>query len=122
MVYSPRVSTERWITKTKAEVTYPFGGKSKEDVPSLHTEKQNDFQICTKSLSALNKCLQSPQRCRGARPVAEERALKHCTETQTPLGPNKQGNGDRYFSEKGKGLSIGFRATAGIIQGKNGSV
>lgn len=39
MVYSPRVSTERWITKTKAEVTYPFGGKSKEEVPSFHTEK-----------------------------------------------------------------------------------
>ena len=39
MVYSPRVSTERWITKTKAEVTYPFGRKSKEDIPSLHTEK-----------------------------------------------------------------------------------
>lgn len=37
---------------------------------------------------------------------------------QTPLGPNKEGHGDRHFSEKGKGLSIGFRATAGVIQGK----
>lgn len=74
MVYSPRVSTERWITKTKAEVTYPFGGKSKEDVPSLHTEKQNDFQICTKSLSALNKCLQSSQHCRWSKACTPRRA------------------------------------------------
>lgn len=43
-------------------------------------------------------------------------------QAQTPLGPNKQGRGDRHFSEKGKGLSIGFRATAGILQGKNGQV
>lgn len=39
-------------------------------------------------------------------------------QAQTTLGPNKEGHGDRHFSEKAKGLSIGFRATAGVIQGK----
>lgn len=31
-------------------------------------------------------------------------ALQMELQAQTPPGPNKQGHGDRHFSEKGKGL------------------